>query len=100
MSNKPVDKEVTLKERDNATPSERVRAVGMCYYGRGEDLTTGGVYKLRRNPSNPKDSLCVEVKERGQVKATINANISRLLAPLIDDVTIWETTWYVTLLLF
>ena len=99
MSNKPVNKEVTLKERDNATPSERVR-LECVITDVGWTSTTGGVYKLRRNPRNPKDSSCVELKERGQVKATINANISRLLAPLIDDVTIWETTWYVTLILF
>lgn len=91
--------EVTIKERENATPGERVRAVGMCFYGRGVDLTTGCTYKLRRNPTNPKDRTCIEVKERhyGQVKATLNAKISRLLSPFIDNTTIWETTWYVKL---
>lgn len=94
MSDKSASKEVTqvtIKERDSATPGERVRAVGMCFYGNGRDLTTGREYKLGRNQMNPKDSSCIELKENGQVKATINANISSLLAPLIDESTIWET---------
>ena len=94
MSENPDNKKVTIKERDNAVPGERIRAVGMCYYGRGRDLVTGRVYKLWRNPKNPKDNTCIELKENGQVKATINANVSKLLTPLIDNATIWESTWY------
>ena len=91
MSEKSASKEVTIKERDNATPGERLRAVGMCYYGCGRDLTTARMYKLARNPSNPKDNTCIDLKEHGQVKATTNANTSRLFAPLIDNAIIWET---------
>ena len=93
MSDKSSNKQVRIKERDNAAPGERVRAVGMCYYGHGRDLTTGREYKLRRNQENPKDSTCIELKEKGQVKATINANVSKLLAPLIDNATIWDPKW-------
>ncbi|KAJ7328575.1 hypothetical protein OS493_024495 [Desmophyllum pertusum] len=74
---------------------ENVSEQSECVFtGRGVDLTTGCTYKLRRNPTNPKDRTCIEVKERhyGQVKATLNAKISRLLSPFIDNTTIWETT--------
>ena len=97
MSDKSSNKEVRIKERDNEAPGERIRAVGMCYYGHGRghgrDLTTGREYKLRRNQENPKDNTCIELKEKGQVKATINANVSKLLAPLIDNAIIWDPKW-------
>ena len=44
-------KQVTITERSNALPVERIQAVGMCFYGRGQDLTTGNLYRLKRNPS-------------------------------------------------
>ena len=85
--------EVEITERENAIPEERVRAVGMCFYGRGRDLTKDRTYKLWRNPNNLKDGMCIEIKERVDVKATLNTKIARLLAPLMDNGTIWETTW-------
>ena len=85
--------EVEITERENAIPEERVRAVGMCFYGCGRDLTKDRTYKLWRNPNNPKDGMCIEIKERVDVKATLSAKIARLLAPLMDNGTIWETTW-------
>ena len=86
--------QVTIAESENAVPGERVRAVGMCFYGCGRDLTKDRTYQLWHNTENPKDDMCIEIKERLQVKATLNAKISRLLAPLMDNGTIWETTWY------
>ena len=74
--------QIRLKERENASPGERVRAVGMCFYGTGEDLVKVRRYTLERNPANVKDPMCIEVKQRGQVRASLNASISLLLAPL------------------
>ena len=85
--------EVEITERENAIPEERVRAVGMCFYGRGRDLTKDRTYKLGRNPNNPKDGMCIEIKEGLHIKATLNAKIARLLAPLVDNGTVWEKTW-------
>lgn len=84
--------EVTITEKENAIPEERRRAVGMCFYGHGKDLTTGDTYKLVRN-SEPQRYMCIEVKEGVHVKATLNARIAQLLAPLMDNGTIWKTTW-------
>lgn len=84
---------IRLKEKDNALPGERVRAVGMCFYGTGQDLVKARKYKLERNSGNVKDAMCIEVKLRGQVRATLNASISLLLAPLMDSSTVWDTTW-------
>ena len=85
--------EVEIMERENAILEERVRAVGMCFYGRGRDLTKDSTYKLWHNPNNPKDDMCIEIKERLHVKATLNAKISLLLAPLVDNGTVWEPKW-------
>ena len=66
----------------------------MCFYGRGQNLTTGNFYRLKRNPSNPKDDSCIELTENGLVKATMNARLSKLMAPLIDNAIIQEPGWY------
>ena len=81
------------KKKDNALPGERVRAVGMCYYGTGQDLVKARKYNLERNSANVKDVMCIEVKLRGQVRATLNVSISLLLTPLMDSSTVWDTTW-------
>ena len=65
-----------------------------CFYGCGQDLTTGNLYRLKRNPSNPKDDSCIELTENGVVKATMNARLSKLMAPLIDNAIIREPEWY------
>ena len=94
MSGTSTYKQVTITERSNAPPGERIRAVGMCFYGRGQDLTTGNLYQLKRNPCNPKDDSCIELTENGVVKATMNARLSKLMAPLIDNAIIREPKWY------
>ena len=90
MSGMSTYKQVTITERSNAPPREGIRAVGMCFYGRGQDLTTGNLYRLKQNPSKPKDDSCIELTENGVVKATMNAPLSKLLAPLIDNAIIRE----------
>ena len=47
MSGTSMYKQVTITERSNALPVERIQAVGMCFYGRGQDLTTGNLYELK-----------------------------------------------------
>ena len=66
----------------------------MCFYGRGNDLTTGFFYKLKPNPQNPKDDSCIELTENGLVKTTMNARLSKLMAPRNDNAIIPETKWY------
>ena len=68
MSGTSTYKQVTITERSNASHGERIRAVGMCFYGRGQDLTTGNLYRLKWNPSNPKDDSCIVLTENGVVK--------------------------------
>lgn len=82
-----------FKEKANASPGERVRAVGMCYYGSGKDLSTGKSYKLERNSANVKDAKCIEVKQHGQVRATLNAKVASELSSLIDNNKVWDATW-------
>lgn len=94
MSGTSMYKQITITERSNAPPRERIRAVGMCFYGRVQDMTTGNLYRLKRNPSNPKDDSCIELTENGAVKATMNACLSKLMAPLIDNAIIREPEWY------
>lgn len=94
MSGTSTYQQVTITERSNALPVERIQAVGMCFYGRGQDLTTDNLYRLKRNPSNPKDDNCIELTENGIVKATMNARLSKLMAPLIDNSIIREPEWY------
>ena len=94
MSGTSMYKQITITERSNAPPRERIRAVGMCFYGRVQDMMTGNLYRLKRNPSNPKDDSCIELTENGAVKATMNARLSKLMAPLIDNAIIREPEWY------
>ena len=55
--------QINIKEEVNAIPGKRVRAVGMCFYGAGQDLVRGKTYKLERNPCNFRDSKCIEMKQ-------------------------------------
>ena len=55
---------VEIKEKVDALPGKRVRAVGMCFYKPSKDLVPGQTYRLFRNPQNPKDDLCIEVRDR------------------------------------
>lgn len=84
---------IEIKEKEDAVPGKRIRAVGMCFYRPSKDLITGQKYLLRRNPSNLRDYACIEVKEGRHVRATLNKNISKLLASYLDDNTIGEPTW-------
>ena len=43
-------------EKEQAPLGQQIRAVGMCFYKRG-DLKKGNNYQLRRNSDNPKDTL-------------------------------------------
>ena len=84
---------IGFKEKTNASLGERVRAVGMCYYGSGQDLVRGNTYKLERNSCNTKDKKCIEIKQQGQVRATLNANVANQLAFLMDNSKVWDATW-------
>ena len=84
---------VEIKEKVDALPGKRVRAVGMCFYKPSKDLIAGQTYRLFRNPQNPKDGLCIEVRDRQRVRASLNRNVSILLAPLVDDETVKELKW-------
>ena len=70
-----------IREKKNATVGERVRAVGMIFYKRG-DLEVGKVYCLRRNP-NLYDENCVEIVHNGCVLATLNRNLAANIKNLI-----------------
>ncbi len=80
------------KKRDQAPLGQRIRAVGLFFYKKG-DLTTGNRYQLRRNSDNPKRTNCFEVRSRHITIATMNKNFSRLLAPFVDENIICELTW-------
>ncbi|CAH3165849.1 unnamed protein product [Porites evermanni] len=80
-----------VNEKEQAPLGQRIRAVGMCFYKKG-DLKKGNNYQLRRNRDNPKDTNCFEVRSRHITMATINMNFSRLLAPFVGENIIWELT--------
>jgi len=84
---------VEIKEKVYALPGKRIRAVGMCYYKPSKDLVAGQTYRLFRNPQNPKDGLCIEVRDRQRVRASLNRDIAMLLAPFVDEETIKEPKW-------
>ena len=52
-----------VNEKEQAPLGQRIRAVGMCFYKKG-DLKKGNNYQLRRNRDNPKDTNCFEVRSR------------------------------------
>lgn len=85
--------EVKIKEKPDAVPGERIRAVGMCFYKPVIDLVPGNVYNLCRNPQNPRDSSCIEIKDGSRVRATLNRDISQLLSSYLDTNTVEEPTW-------
>ena len=84
---------IEIREKENALPGNCIRAVGMCFYRPSKDLNTGKRYTLHHNPCDPKDGFCIELKEHHRVRATLNKNISQLLAPYLDSNTIAEPTW-------
>ena len=49
-------------EKEQAPLGQRIRAMGMCFYKKG-DFEKGNNYQLRRNSDNPKDTNCFEVNE-------------------------------------
>ena len=73
-----------VTEKEQAPLGQRIRAVGMCFYKKG-DLTKGNNYQLRRNRDNPKNTNGFEVRSRHITMATVNINFSRLLAPFVDE---------------
>ena len=52
-----------LKEKEQASLGQRIRAVGMFFYKKG-DLEKGNNYQLHRNSDNPKDTDCFEVRSQ------------------------------------
>ena len=52
-----------VKEKEQAPLGQRIRAVGMCFYKKG-DLEKGNNYQLHRNSENPKDTNCFEVRSQ------------------------------------
>ena len=52
-----------VNEKEQAPLGQRIRAVGMCFYKKG-DLEKGNNYQLHRNSDNPKDTNCFEVRSR------------------------------------
>ena len=66
-----------VNENEQAPLGQRIRAVGTCFYNKG-DLKKGNNYQLRRNRDNPKDTNCFEVRSRHITMATMNMNFSRL----------------------
>lgn len=84
---------VEVQEKEEANPGYRIRAVGMCFYRPGKDLVNGRRYKLHRSPQNPKDEWCIEIKEQQRVRATLNKDISQLLAPFLDENVTSDPTW-------
>ena len=75
--------------KEQAPLGQRIRAVGICFYKKG-DLDKGDNYQLRMNSDNSKDTNCFEVWSQYITMATMNMNLSRLLAPFIDENIIWE----------
>ena len=90
--------QVKIQEKVNAIPGERIRAVGMCFYKPVKELTPGKSYRLCRNPQNPRDSSCIEVKDGTLVRATLNKDFAHLLASYLDTNTVEEPTWCVSFL--
>ena len=85
--------QVKITEKADALPGERVRAVGMCFYKPVMELIPENSYRLCRNPQNPRDSSCIEVKDRTRVRATLNRDVARLLAHYLDTNIVEEPTW-------
>ena len=81
-----------VNEKEQAPLGQRIRAVGMCFYKKGNPKK-GNNYQLRRNRDNSKDTKCFEVRSRQITMATMNMNFSRLLSPFVDENIIWELTW-------
>ena len=73
-----------VNEKEQAPLGQRIRAVGICFYKKG-DLEKGDNYQLRRNSDNSKDTNCFEVRSQYIMMATMNMNFSRLLAPFVDE---------------
>ncbi|XP_044165589.1 uncharacterized protein LOC122949599 [Acropora millepora] len=84
--------QVKIQEKVNAIPGERIRAVGMCFYKPVKELTPGNSYRLCRNPQNPRDSSCIEVKDGTRVRATLNKDFAHLLASYLDTNAVEEPT--------
>ena len=89
--------QVKITEKADALPGERVRAVGMCFYKPVMELIPGNSYRLCRNPQNPRDASCIEVKDRTRVRATLNRDVARLLSQYLDANIVEEPTWLVSL---
>ena len=92
--------EVKITEKADAVPRERIRAVGMCFYTPVRELVPGNSYRLCRNPQNPRDVSCIEIKHGTRVRATLNKDVAKLLSPYLDSNTVEEPTWWVSFFCF
>ena len=92
--------EVKITEKADAVPRERIRAVGMCFYKPVRELVPGKSYRLCRNPQNPRDFSCIEIKDGTRVRATLNRDVAQLLSPYLDTNAAEEPTWWVSFFLY
>ena len=76
--------QVKITAKADALPGERVRAVGTCFYKPVMAPVPGNSYRLCRNPQNPRDASCIEVKDRTRVGVVLNRDVARLLAQSLD----------------
>lgn len=82
-----------FQEKDGAPMGERVRAVGMIFFG-NKDLNVGEVYRLKRQRNNPKDIYCLEIIDKfSRPRAVINRNTAVLLSPLLDSKKLENAEW-------
>lgn len=92
-------KTISFQERDSAPVGKRVRAVGMVFYVYGKkDLDVGKMYRLRRQPNNPKDKNCIEIVDTFvKSKAVLNRDVALMLSPLLDSGMLQNAEWWVWL---
>ena len=86
-------KTISFQEKNLAPVGERVRAVGMVFYG-DKALEVGKTYRLRRQPNNPKDHNCIEIIDKfTRPKAVVNRDVALMLSPLIDAGKLENAEW-------
>ena len=75
---------------------ENIHAADMRFYKPVRELIPGNSYQLCRNPQNPRDFSCIEIKDGTRVRATLNRDVAQLLSPYLDTDTVEEPTWWVS----
>lgn len=92
--------ELKITEKVDAVPGERIRADGKCFYKPVRELVPGKSYRLCRNPQNPWDFSCIEIKDRTRVRATLSRDVVQLLSPYLDINAVEEPTWWASFFLY